>query len=103
MRVLFNVGRLLTLDVIANLQEWARSMGADPFQVDTENLCPHLRERINIKRVGSDAFEIIEKQFSDPKPPQNPISPLKPLPNHIKAAEKPVSLPQIPKEFRFDA
>ncbi len=70
-------------------------MGADPFQLDTENLCPHLREMISIKRVASDAFEI--------KPPQNPISPLKPLPNPIKAAEKPVSLPQIPKELRFDA
>ncbi len=89
--------------MIANLQEWAKSMGADPFQVDTENLCPHLQERIIIKRVGSDAFQIIEKQFSDPKPPQNPISPPKPLPNHIIAAEKPVSLPQIPMEFRFDA
>jgi hypothetical protein len=76
-------------------------MGADPFQVDTENLCPHLQERINIKRVGSDAFQIIDKQFSDPKP-QNLNSPLKPLPNPIKAAEKPDSLPQIPKEFRFD-
>ncbi len=78
-------------------------MEADPFQVDTENLCPHLREMINIKRVGSDAFEIIEKQFSNPKPPQNSISPLKPLPNPIKAVEKPVSLRQIPKELRFDA
>jgi hypothetical protein len=78
-------------------------MGADPFQLDTENLCPHLKEMISIKRVASDAFEIIEKQFSNPKPPQNPISPLKTLPNPIKAVEKPVSLPQIPKEFRFDA
>jgi hypothetical protein len=78
-------------------------MGADPFQLDTEDLCPHLQEMISIKRVASDAFEIIEKQFSNPKPPQNPISPVKPLPNPIKAAEKPVSLPQIPKEFRFDA
>jgi hypothetical protein len=43
-------------------------MGADPFQVDTENLCPHLQEMINFKRVASDAFEIFEKQFSNPKP-----------------------------------
>jgi hypothetical protein len=33
-------------------------MGADPFQLDTENLCEHLQEAIGIKRVASDAFEI---------------------------------------------
>ncbi len=78
-------------------------MKADPFQLDTENLCPHLQEMISIKRVASDAFEIIEKQFSNPKPPQNPISSLQPPSKPIKPAEKPISLPQIPKEFRFDA
>jgi hypothetical protein len=78
-------------------------MDADPFQLDTENLCPHLQEMISIKRVASDAFEIIEKQLSNPKPPHDAISPLQLFPNSIKAAEKPVSLPQIPKELRFDA
>jgi hypothetical protein len=78
-------------------------MEADPFQLDTENLCPHLQEMINIKRVASDAFEIIEKQFPNPKAPQNPISPLQPPPNPFKAAEKHVSLPQMPKELIFDA
>jgi hypothetical protein len=70
-------------------------MGADPFQLDTENLCPHLQEMINIKRVASDAFEI--------KPSQNAINPLQPLLNPNKGAEKPISLPKIPNEFRFDA
>jgi hypothetical protein len=57
-RVLYNVGRLVTLDMIANLQEWAKLMGADPFQLNTENLCHHLQEAIGIKRVASDAFKI---------------------------------------------
>ncbi len=77
-RALYNVGRLLTLDVIANLQKWAKEMEADPFQLDTEDLCPHLQGAIQVKHVASDAFEIIEMQFSDPKP-------------------------YIPRELRFDA
>jgi hypothetical protein len=60
-------------------------MGADPFQLDTENLCPHLQEMINIKRVASDAFEI--------KSTQNAIFPLQSISKSIKAAEITVSLP----------
>ncbi len=77
-------------------------MGADPFQLDTENLCPHLQEMISIKRVASDAFEIIEKQFSNPSNPQNQIN-LQPHQKPDVPAEPITSLPQIPKEFRFDA
>ena len=82
-------------------------MGADPFQIDTENLCTHLQAMLKIKSVASDAVEITEKEFpatnpqqSIPQPPQKPIqAPSKP----VVVAEKPSSLPQIPKELRFDA
>jgi hypothetical protein len=57
-------------------------MGADPFQIDTENLCPHLQAMLKIKSVASDAVEIIEKEFP---------------------ASKPFPVPQIPKDLRFDA
>ncbi len=82
-------------------------MGADPFQIDTENLCPHLQVMLKIKRVASDSLEIIEKEFPVTNPPQNIPQPSQKqfrLPsNPVIIAEKPYSLPQIPKELRFDA
>lgn len=54
-------------------------MGADPFQIDTENLCHHLQAMLKIKSIVSDAVEIIEKEFSAS------------------------NLHQIPKELKFDA
>ncbi len=38
----FNAGRLLTPEVIKNLAAWSKKMGADPFQINTTNLCTHL-------------------------------------------------------------
>ena len=41
-RVLFNIGRLITLDLLKNIQAWCDQLEADPFQVDLDNLCPYL-------------------------------------------------------------
>jgi hypothetical protein len=81
-------------------------MGADPFQIDTENLCQHLQGMLKIKSVASDAVEITEKEFpatNPPKIPQQPQQPIQPPSNPVVIAAKPSSLPQIPKELRFDA
>lgn len=82
-------------------------MGADPFQIDTENLCPHLQAMLNVKSVASDAVEIIQKEFPVTNPPQNipqpPQKQFRPPANPVIIAGKPSSLPQIPKELRFDA
>ena len=53
-----NGGRLLTPEVIKNLVAWSQKLGADPFQIDTSNLCPHLKQIFNIKYVSSDALEV---------------------------------------------
>ena len=53
-----NVGRLLTPEVIKNLILWTKKMGADPFQIDARNLCPHLKRMLNVKYLSSDALEI---------------------------------------------
>ncbi len=53
-----NGGRLLTPELIKNLVSWSKKMGADPFQIDTSNLCSHLKQIFNIKYVSSDALEV---------------------------------------------
>ena len=40
---LYNVGRLVTLDMLKNIKKWSEQMQADPFKLDMENICPHLR------------------------------------------------------------
>ena len=82
-------------------------MGADPFQIDTDNICPHLQTMLKVKSIASDAVEIIQKEFPVTNPPQN----ISQLPQQFRPpsnppviiAEKPSSLPLIPKELRFDA
>jgi hypothetical protein len=59
-----NGGRLLTPEVIKNLVAWSKKLGADPFQIDTSNLCPHLKKIFSIKQVSSDALEVQDFQFS---------------------------------------
>jgi hypothetical protein len=54
----FNAGRLLTPEVIKNLAAWSKKMGADPFQINTANLCTHLQQMLNIQYVSSDAIEL---------------------------------------------
>ena len=78
-------------------------MGADPFQIDTENLCHHLQAMLKIKSVASDAVEITEKEFQATNPQNIPQQPIQPPSNPVVVAIKPSSLPQIPKELRFDA
>lgn len=67
----FNVGWLFTPEVIMNLVQWAKKMGADPFQIDTEDLCPHLQKRLKIKSVASDLVEIIGDEAPAIIPLQN--------------------------------
>lgn len=55
----FNIGRLLTVDVLKNLQLWSKEMDTDPFQIDVENLCPHLKEHFKVKYVSSNGTEIV--------------------------------------------
>ena len=39
-------------------------MEADPFQIDTSNLCPHLKEILNVKYASSEALEVKELVLS---------------------------------------
>ena len=79
-------------------------MGADPFQIDTENLCHHLQGMLKIKSVASDAVEITDKEFPATNPPNIPQQPIPQIPqkpiqapsNPVLIANKPPSLPQIP-------
>ena len=34
-------------------------MGADPFQIDVENLCPHLKVKFQIKCAFSQGMDIV--------------------------------------------
>ncbi len=85
-------------------------MGADPFRVDYESMCPHLQGILKIKHLASDGFDIVGKIPTQPTPnipqppiPQIPQKPIQAPSNPVAIANKPSSLPQIPKELRFDA
>jgi hypothetical protein len=94
-----NGGRLLTPEVIKNLLAWSKEMGADPFHIDTSDLCPHLRQIFNIKYVSSDALEVQDLEFSEDEAQKgtNLVQKLS------LTSKKPSSLPYIPKDYRFDA
>lgn len=73
-------------------------MKADPFQVDLDNLCHHLRQRLIAKRVSSNFLEIIDNNI-----PHDIIENKQPNQNYGQLSrEVPFSLLNIPKELRFD-
>jgi hypothetical protein len=56
--------------MLKNIQEWCGDLEADPFQVDLENLCPHLRSRFVAKRASSKYLDILDSLDTYEFPPK---------------------------------